>query len=252
MDERDGFYFHRSFREAIDQLPQKDQLALYKAITKFGLDGVEPEKLTPTQNAFYLLVRPVLAKGRTKAANGKQGGSRRKQTASKTEANSKQTISKNESASVLLLSDNNSDSESDKGLGSNSYELRQGTRDEGLAGARDLAEMFSAFWGSYPCNIGKDMAWDVWQTMNPSESVAQKVMQGLDCWKQSRQWAEGGGRFIPRAAKFLADGYWMNPPAIAAEGIPKGASGQLGEAEMEAIQRMLSQEVPDGELSESL
>ena len=245
MDERDGFYFHRSFREAIDQLPQKDQLALYKAITKFGLDGVEPEKLTPTQNAFYLLVRPVLAKGRTKAASGKQGGSKQK-------AKRKQTESKNESACGLLLSDNNSDSESDKGLGSNSYELRQGTRDEGLAGACDLAEMFSAFWESYPCNIGRDVAWEVWQAMNPSESVVQRVMQGLDRWKQSRQWTEEGGRFIPRAAKFLADGYWMNPPAIAAEKIPKGASGQLGEAEMEAIQRMLSQEVPDGELSESL
>jgi hypothetical protein len=184
-----------------------------------------------------VLIRPVLAKGRNKATNGKKGGSKKK-------ANGKQNESKQESASGLPLSD--------KGLGSNSNELRQGTRDEGLTGARDLAEMFSAFWGSYPCNIGRDMAWDVWKTMNPSESVAQKVMQGLDCWKQSRQWAEEGGRFIPRAAKFLADGYWVNPPAIAAEKIPKGASGQLGEAEMEAIQRMLSQEVPDGELSESL
>ena len=100
LDERDGFYFHRSFRDAIDQLPQKDQLALYRAITAYGLDGKEPDKLTPTQSAFYLLVKPVLAKGRAKAANGKQGGSRRKQTGSKKEANGKQTESKNEGASA--------------------------------------------------------------------------------------------------------------------------------------------------------
>lgn len=252
MDERDGFYFHRSFREAIDQLPQKDQLALYKAITKFGLDGVEPEKLTPTQNAFYLLVRPVLAKGRTRAANGKQGGSRRKQTASKTEANSKQTISKNESASVLLLSDNNSDSESDKGLGSNSYELRQGTRDEGLACDPDHEKSFLSFWDAYPWKIGKGDALEAWKNLNPCGSTLHRIMEALERWKRSEQWTDKGGRFVPHPAKFLRDGYWQNPPAIAAEKVPKGASGQLGEAEMEAIQRMLSQEVPDGELSESL
>lgn len=111
---------------------------------------------------------------------------------------------------------------------------------------------FSVFWESYPRKIGRDDALEAWNAMQPSQSTVERIMQALDRWVRSEQWADKGGRFIPRAAKFLADGYWMNPPAIAAEKVPKGASGQLGEAEMEAIQRMLSQEVPDGKLPESL
>ena len=45
-------------------------------------------------------------------------------------------------------------------------------------------------------------------------------------------------QFAPRAEAFLSDdGYWKYPPG--AEGIPKGASGELGAAELEAIQRVL-------------
>lgn len=116
MDERDGFYFYRSFRDALYQIPAKDQLPVLKAIIDFGIDGKEPENLTPTQNALYLLSRPTLAKGRNKAANGKKGGSKQK-------ANGKQNGSKKECATDLPLSD--------KGQGSNPNGLRQGLSDKG-------------------------------------------------------------------------------------------------------------------------
>lgn len=228
MDERDGFYFHRSFRDAIDQLPQKDQLALYRAITRFGLDGIEPDKLTPTQNAFYLLVRPVLAKGRNKAANGKQGGSRRKQTVSKPKANGKQTESKNESASDLLLSDNNSDSESDKGQGSNptDYDKGQGSNptdyDFGRwesAPAPVSGREFTEFWNEYPAGKGGDReeAWNAWKELSPSTATAWRILDALREWKGSAQWAECSGRYIPNAAKFLREKRWMAAPDCVAE-----------------------------------
>ena len=233
MDERDGFYFHRSFRDAIDQLPQKDQLALYRAITAYGLDGKEPDKLTPTQSAFYLLVKPVLAKGRAKAANGKQGGSRRKQTGSKKEANGKQTESKNEGASALLLSDNISDSDSDKGLGSNpsDYDKGQGSnppdydfgrRDN--AGAPMDGRSFTEFWKNYPEGKGGDReeAWAAWKELCPTTAVAWRILEGLKDWKDSEQWAEDGGRYIPNAAKFLRENRWMSPPFVMAAGEEMG------------------------------
>lgn len=223
MDTRDGFYFHRSFHDAIDQLPQKDQLALYRAITRFGLDGEEPQKLTSTQNAFYLLVRPVLLKGRNKAANGKQGGSKRKETESKAEANDKQNGSKNESASNLLLSDNNSDTESDKGQGSNptDYDKGQGSnptdydkgrRDNGRAPMDGRS--FTEFWKEYPVGKGgsREDAWNAWKELNPSTATAWRILDSLRDWKDSEQWAEDGGRFIPNAAKFLRENRWMSPP----------------------------------------
>ena len=235
MDERDGFYFHRSFREAIDQLPQKDQLALYKAITKFGLDGVEPEKLTPTQNAFYLLVRPVLAKGRIKAANGKQGGS-------KTKAKRKQNGSKYEDASGLLLSD--------KGLGSNSNELRLGTSDKGVndsaEGALSDGSLFTSFWNAYPESARSDReeAWEAWKKLNPTSDMAEKIMGFLGHWKASKRWTDDGGAFIPAPKNFLNPdkSYLRTIPAPSKLAPPKGASGELGAAELEAIQKVLREE----------
>lgn len=223
MDKRDGFYFHRSFRDAIDQLPQKDQLALYRAIASFGLDGTDPEKLTPTQNAFFLLVKPVLAKGISKAANGKKGGSKSKangkQIASKQESNA----SKNESASGLLLSDNNSDPKSDKGQGSNpsDYDKGQGSNpsdyDKGRgdsAPAQTPGRAFTEFWNSYPAGKGGDRenAWNAWKELNPDSATAWRIMDSLREWKDSEQWLEQSGRFIPSAGKFLRERRWMALP----------------------------------------
>lgn len=218
MSERDGFYFHRSFRDAIDQLPQKDQLALYRAITSYGLDSKEPDKLTPTQNAFFMLVKPVLAKGINKAANGKKGGSKAK-------ANGKQTESKNESASGLLLSDNNSDSESDKGQGSNpsDYDKGQGSNptdyDKGRresAPAPAPGRAFTEFWNAYPTGRGGDReeAWNAWRELNPDTATAWRIMDSLSDWAECEQWLEQGGRFIPGAAKFLRERRWEASPAM--------------------------------------
>ena len=66
-------------------------------------------------------------------------------------------------------------------------------------------------------------------------------MNALDAWKQSEQWLEDGGRFVPRAAKWLLERHFENPPAAAKSGVPKGASGELGAAELEAIQRVLKE-----------
>lgn len=204
MDERDGYYFHRSFWESIELMNAKDQLAIFKAITVFALNGTEPEKLTSNQKAAWVLIRPVLAKGRNKAANGKKGGSKK-------EANGKQNKSKTKSASDLPLSD--------KGLGSNSNELRLGTRDEGVNERAEAAPLlegkaFTSFWDAYPWKMNREDAWDAWKALNPDFETVLKIMTGLEAWKKSDRWTEDGGRYVPSAAKFLRerDAYWANPP----------------------------------------
>ena len=232
MNERDGFFFYRSFWEAVNQLPAKDQLPILKAVILFGLDGVEPDKLTPAQNAFYLLAKPVLVKGRNKAANGKKGGS-------KTKANSKQTVSKKERASDLLLSD--------KGQGSNSNELRQETRDEGVEEpARNDGCLFTAFWCAYPeiMQRRREDALQAWRKLNPTPELAEQIMTHLEAWKKSKRWTDDNGEFIPNPENFLdpEKGYFSRMPASAKKPIPMGASGELGIAELEAIQRVLNEE----------
>lgn len=85
MEPLEKFTFFRSFWEAVKRLPKKDRLPILEAIIGYGLDGAEPSALSDSQFAYFLLVEPVLKKGRSKAKNGKQGGS-------KTKANAKQTV----------------------------------------------------------------------------------------------------------------------------------------------------------------
>jgi hypothetical protein len=232
LSDRDGFLFYRSFWDAVNQLPAKDQLPILKAIICFGLDGTEPEKLTSAQNAFFLLARPVLLKGRNKAANGKKGGSKKK-------ANDKQTESKKESASGLLLSDERQ--------GSNPYGLQKEMKDEGGGiPTRNDGSLFTTFWYAYPetTRRKREDAWEAWKVLNPNQEQAAKIMVCLEAWKKSKRWLDDNGEFIPNAENFLdpQKGYLYRTPTPAKQAVPKGASGELGAAEMEAIQRVLREE----------
>lgn len=73
---RPYFTFYRSFRDAIAKLPDGEQLAIYKAIADFALDGVEPngEMLCGIGGVIWELIRPNLAASWRKYEAGKMGG----------------------------------------------------------------------------------------------------------------------------------------------------------------------------------
>ena len=55
---------------------------------------------------------------------------------------------------------------------------------------------------------------------------------------QSEQWNKDDGKYIPYLVNWILRGTWTAKPDKMA--IPKGASGELGEAEMDAIRRVLT------------
>lgn len=91
MEQRDGFLFYRSFYEAIDRLPKKDQLSAYKAVFEYALNGNELD-LSGASAAVMMLIKPNLKASRRKAESGKLGGMAR----GKQQANRKQNASKQE------------------------------------------------------------------------------------------------------------------------------------------------------------
>ena len=226
MDERGQFTFYRSFWDAIKGLPKKDKLPILEAIISYALDGASPSGLSQSQSAFFLLVKPNLDASRKKAANGKQGGKSSKQTGSKPEANGKQTASKKEKEK-----ENEIEIEGEK------------EKEKEQTGSAPMdGKAFTRFWELYPKKIDREAAWATWKAMNPSADTAGAILDSLEAWKKSGQWTEDGGRFIPDAANFLSKGYWRSAPSPAKkDAIPKGSSGELGAAELEAIQRALKE-----------
>ena len=69
------------------------------------------------------------------------------------------------------------------------------------------------------------------------------MLESLRQWKQSEQWNKDDGKYIPYLGNWLLRGTWTEKPDKME--IPKGASGELGEAELEAIRRVLSQPLDD-------
>lgn len=214
METRGQFTFYRSYYEALKGLGKRDRLAVLEAVMAYGLDGVEPEGLSALQQAMFSLIQPTLDTGRKKASNGKIGGLRhpvtQKQTASKPQANGKQTASEKEK-------------EKEKEI-----EKEIETETEGSGGVD-----FARFWDSYPVKIGQREAEDAWRRVKPEPEA---VMAGLARWKNSQRWQREQGRYIPRPAKFLEEGYYASPPG------DSPGPRQLDEDERAAIRRMMEEQ----------
>ena len=212
MEKRKQFTFYRSYYEAVEELPQGQRERLLLGIIRYALDGVEPEELTGMEKAMMVLIKPTLDSGRKQALYGKKGG---------TMAHSR----------VRQGSVKGSASESEKEIEKeNENEIENEVEKEG----------FCQFWEAYPCKLDKDKALLAWMELGPGEGLVLDIMNGLARWKDSPQWLENGGRFVPRAAKWLRGRYFECPPGES--GVPKGASGVLGEAELEAIRRVMEME----------
>lgn len=68
--ERKQFVFYRSFLEAVDAMPEKEQLPILKAIANYALKGEEPDDLGPFGRVVWLTIKPVLDSQWSRARGG--------------------------------------------------------------------------------------------------------------------------------------------------------------------------------------
>lgn len=235
---RNSFSFFVSYIEAIEEIPEKEQLAVLKAIIKYALYDEEPKGFKGIKQAVFLLVKPTLDKSKQKAANGKQKGSKRKANGSKPEANEKQcSISPSIGIGEGI----------GKGVG-----IGEGEGEgEGNSSTRAEGSLFTSFWNAYPENArtGREDAWESWKALNPDAETAQDILDHLEAWKGSRRWMDDGGSFIPAPKNFLSPdrGYMKNKPLPANQKECGWGSGgrPLDADDIEAIQRMMGKPIPD-------
>jgi hypothetical protein len=79
---RIGFVMPRSVTEAMDCFPDDQQLAAYKVINKYALDGIEPDFDEDHQIAkgIFILAKPFIDSNNRKYENGKKGGRPKNET----------------------------------------------------------------------------------------------------------------------------------------------------------------------------
>ena len=132
--ERNWFIFYRSFREAIQDLPKKNKLDLYEAITEYCFNQKE-KNLTGFSKTIFWLIKPQLE------ANNRKWANWCKTKWSKQEAKEKQTKSKPQGK--------DKDKEKDK-----------------------EKEQFEIFWNLYDKKIDKDKCYKKWLKLCEVDRVA--------------------------------------------------------------------------------
>lgn len=100
---------------------------------------------------------------------------------------------------------------------------------------------FEQLWMEYPEDRrgSVQMATEAFRMEITSPEDADMALENLSLWKQSEQWVKDGGQYVPFLDNWLNRGIWRTRPKKMA--VSYGASGELGEAEMEAIRRVLAQ-----------
>ena len=198
---------------------------MYDAICRYALDGErpDPEALSGQAAVAIMLIMPVLESGRKKAAAAYKSNEGHLQTDCKATAKLLQTHCKKENKNE----DKNElekECEKDKGAGA-------------PVGVGENIADFDLFWREYPKKVGKQDARAAFEKVTVPVRV---LVNALRQHKQSGQWARENGRFIPNPATWLKQQRWEDELPYAG-GVPKGASGILGQAELESIQRMLKE-----------
>lgn len=69
-------------------------------------------------------------------------------------------------------------------------------------------ESFELFWKEYPKKQGKGLCLKIWQKLNPSKELLEKILKTISIFKESEQWKKEKGKFIPMPSTWLNQGRW--------------------------------------------
>ena len=76
---------------------------------------------------------------------------------------------------------------------------------------KDISLDFNIFWQEYPKKVGKEAARKSWNKIRPN---LQDVLKTLAWQKESKQWFEKGGQFIPNASTYLNQHRFLDEPSL--------------------------------------
>ena len=236
LDERGLFTFYKSFFESAKRIKSKTaRCDYYDSLCEYALNGIEPDldKLSDAAAVGFIGAKPNLDASRRKSENGKQGGKKGKQTESKQEANCKQTESKQEANCKQTASEKEKEIE---------IEIEKEIENECYIGAASPAVIALPLNDGSDFSVTEDMVSE-FSGLYPAVDVMQEL-RNMRGWlinnPKNRKTGAGIRRFINAWLSREQDKPRTARPAKAS--VPYGATGELGEAEMEAIRRVLREE----------
>jgi len=186
---------------AILALSDAEAGRLAKALWAYTMGG-EEQNLSGAEKGIFAMIQWQLSQDDTKeddisqkrAAAGASGGKQKVANAN---------FATEEEANVANDTNKNKNTET---------ELEKETKKEKKEkkGADDFD--FDVFWAAYPRKEAKVAARKVFDKLQPDEQLMQKIISAINRWKQSAQWQENGGQYIPHPATWLNQRRWEDEP----------------------------------------
>jgi len=84
---------------------------------------------------------------------------------------------------------------------------KEEARAQGSERSQTESTGFARFWAAYPKQTDRDDAAEAWAEVG-AEAEVEAVLAGVRWWSASDRWAEQGGRFVEKPAKFLRQRQW--------------------------------------------
>ena len=191
----ESFVMYKSIFLSIDMLPDAEsKWQLMERVCRFGLDLISEEEasdnegLSLHQMSILYAVIPVIAASVNRYKEGIRTGSKGGRPTKKNH-----TVSKKENGTV-----------SENGNGTNVNDNANGN------GNGNADEYFSSFWTAYPKKKDKRKAHDAFLRLFKSGELpgADVLLEAIRKQRNSKQWQEAGGQFIPLPTSWLNGRRW--------------------------------------------
>lgn len=111
-----------------------------------------------------------------------------------------------------------------------------------LTEPKDFSGVFETVMNAYPQErIGnRATAEDAFRQVICTQEDCMLMEENLNLWKKSEQWDKDDGKYIPYLCNWILRGTWREKPTKMA--VPRGASGEFGDAELDFIRRVLAED----------
>ena len=198
------------FADAMEELGDAERGRLFTAMLKYAETGAAPD-FRGNERFIWPVAKLQIdrmaaeCEGRAKTSreNGSKGG-RPKKTQGNPE--NQAGFSKTQKSQDK---DNDKDKDKDKDKenipsGNNTPHTPQGGR-------------FAEFWALYPKKVGKGAAEKAFDRIKPDKQTFDRMVSAISAQKQSRQWRENNGQYIPNPATWLNQRRWEDEVTQAAE-----------------------------------
>ena len=90
-------------------------------------------------------------------------------------------------------------------------------------------DLFERFWKAYPRKQDKERARRAWRKVNPDLALCRIMSAALERDKQSEQWQENGGKYIPHPSSWLNNRRWEDEVKAAPSSAPAADAPLRGE-----------------------